>query len=257
MSVIPEMSSQGAPVIKPARRRTLPEAIVQQLAELIAGGGFPDERLPPERILCEQLEVSRASLREALSALGHLGIVETRGKSKYGRIAPARAHLASRVSSEDSEQKLIADPLEVRRILEPEIAARAAVRATDEALDEIERWLQLMERATDDRDRVVEYDSAFHVAVARATGNHTLVELIGTLVDVLRESRRLSFVPPDGASRSIQDHHSILNALRAKDSDEARHAMKRHLDQVESLIRESVHEETFWPRQNVRTSIGS
>src|SRR4051794_12298816 len=105
---------ERAPLIRPARRRSLPEEIVQQLAELIASGGFPEERLPPERILCEQLEVSRASLREGLSALAHLGIVETRGKAKYGKIAAARAHLAARLNSHDSEQKLIADPLEVR-----------------------------------------------------------------------------------------------------------------------------------------------
>src|SRR5712691_1409415 len=59
--------------IRPARRRSLPEAIVAQLLELIASAGTPEYRLPPERALCEQLGVSRTSLREALSALRHLG----------------------------------------------------------------------------------------------------------------------------------------------------------------------------------------
>src|SRR2546425_12428285 len=84
--------------IRPAQRRSLPEEIVDQLVELIASGGFPDHRLPPERVLCDLLGVSRAPLREALSALNHLGVIETRGKTKYGSVARARAEALARLA---------------------------------------------------------------------------------------------------------------------------------------------------------------
>jgi GntR family transcriptional repressor for pyruvate dehydrogenase complex len=228
------------PGIRPTRRRSLPEEIVDQLLELITSGSLPEQRLPPERELCKQLEVSRASLREALSALNHLGVVETRGKAKYGRIARARAELVARLGSGGAEQELVTDPLEVRRMLEPEVAAGAAQRGTEQALDEIEHWLHLMEEAAERGERVVEYDSAFHVSIARATGNHTLVQLIGALTEALRESRELSFEPYDAVQTALAGHRAIVEALRAHDPNKARRAMRRHLDEVERLIRASL-----------------
>lgn len=226
--------------IRPARRRSLPQEIVDQLLELIAAGSLPDQQLPPERKLCEQLRVSRASLREALSVLNHLGVVETRGKAKYGRIARARAQLVARLGSSGAEQELVTDPLEVRRMLEPEVAAGAAQRGTEQAFDEIEHWLHLMEEGAERGERVVEYDSAFHVSIARATGNHTLVQLIGALTEALRESRELSFAPYDAVQTALAGHRAIVEALRAHDPAKARRAMGRHLDEVERLIRASL-----------------
>lgn len=226
--------------IRPARRRSLPQEIIDQLVELVASGGFPDHRLPPERILCGLLGVSRAPLREALSTLNHLGVIETQGKAKYGRVARARAEVVARLAVASPEQELVTDPLEVRRMLEPEAAAKAAQRANANAVDEIAHWLQLMEEAANRGERVVDYDSAFHVSIARATGNHTLVQLIAALTDALRESRELSFRPYEAVQIALVGHREILAALRAHNADKARRAMNRHLDQVERLIRDSL-----------------
>jgi GntR family transcriptional regulator, transcriptional repressor for pyruvate dehydrogenase complex len=225
---------------QPTRRRSLTQEIVEQLLDLIGGHTTPELRLPPERVLADQLGVSRASLREALSALAHSGIVRTRGKAKYANPGRARARMLTSLASPSSERELVTDPLEVRRLLEPEVASKAAERATDRALGEIEQWLRLMEEGMRRGERVVEYDSAFHVSIARATENHTLTRLIEGLADSLRESRELSFWPREAADLSLAGHREILGALRMRDPEGARRAMREHLDHVEALLRETL-----------------
>jgi len=130
--------------------------------------------------------------------------------------------------------------MEVRRILEPEVASLAAKRASAEATDDMERYVTLMEEAAARGDSLVDYDSAFHVAIAQATGNGTLVALVRALNDTLRESRGLSFRPEAAPAQAISDHAAILAAIRAGDPVAATAAMRHHLDRVEGLIRDSL-----------------
>ena len=104
---------------QPTRRRSLTQEIVEQLLDLIGGHTTPELRLPPERVLADQLGVSRASLREALSALTHSGVVRTRGKAKYADPGRARARMLTNLASPSSERELLTDPLEVRRCSSP------------------------------------------------------------------------------------------------------------------------------------------
>jgi GntR family transcriptional regulator, transcriptional repressor for pyruvate dehydrogenase complex len=224
----------------PARRRSLPGEIVDQLLGLIATDAALDTRLPPERTLSEQLGVSRASLREALSALGELGVIETRGKVKYVRPSRAKAVMLSRAAGPRPERELVTDPLEVRRMLEPEVSARAAERVTAAGLRELESWLRLMEESAEQGELAIEYDSAFHVAIARTTENQTLVHLITALTDALRDSRELSFQPSESIATALEDHRAILNGIAARNPAAAREAMRKHLDHVETLIRASL-----------------
>ena len=142
----------------------------------------------------------------------------------------------------DDDRDLVLDPMEVRRILEPEVASIAARRARPAAVREIERCLVLMQEAAERGDSVIDYDSAFHVAIAHATGNRTLLELVRALNDVLRASRELSFRPQAAASNAIRDHVAIFSAIRDHDPVAAGAAMRTHLDLVEDLLRDSLGE---------------
>ncbi len=119
----------------------------------------------------------------------------------------------------------------------------AAERASDLELHETEQWLRLMEEGVRRGERVVEYDSALHVAIARATQNPTLAGVVEGLTDSVSDSRELSFWPSDAAARALAGHRRILIALRRRDPDEARRAMREHLDHVEALIRETLAEQ--------------
>ena len=171
-----------------------------------------------------------------------VGVVETRGKGRYGSLVGARAYLASRARLRRSERELVDHPLEARHVLEPAIAALAAERASEEDLGEIARWLTLMEEASRNGQDNVRYDSAFHAAIARATGNPTLVFLINALTDALAESRGLSFRPEASALVAIEGHVAILAALRARDAQASAKAMKRHLDDVGAMIRATLED---------------
>jgi len=225
-------------VVHPARRSSLPQEIAGQLLELIAAGSFPDDRLPPERDLGARLGVSRGALREALSTLQHMGVVEIRGRTRIGRRTPARSQLAL-LSLADPQRAVLQDPLEARRMLEPEIAATAAARADEDALSAIEEWLVRMENLSgpETAERALECDSAIHLAIARATGNPVLVRLLEALSAGAAESRALSWQVEGGRESSVRGHRDILAALRSRDPDRARLAMKVHLDDVEGHIR--------------------
>lgn len=128
----PAIEPPGAPYVRKLPRRSLTSDIINELLSLIASGGFAHDRLPPGRDLSRQSGVSRSALREALSVLDHVGAIETRGKSKYGR--PAMAVAQTIAADRSVEREFVSGPLEARRILEPEVAALArsqlSVRAT-------------------------------------------------------------------------------------------------------------------------------
>lgn len=228
-------------LVRRARRSSLPEEITRQLLELIAAGGFPEDRLPPERTLCESLGVSRGPLRESLSALQQLGAIETRGKAKIGRPARARMELALSTVAH-TEQALATDPLEARSMVEPEVAATAAVRATRDALAEIEHCLQVMEQESGTAERSAAHDAAFHLAIARATGNRILISVVEALGIASRESRMVSWQVQGGLGSSVKAHRAIVEALKAGDGDRAREAMRAHLHEVEQQIRAVLRE---------------
>src|SRR5215470_6309786 len=186
-----ELASLGG--VRPLARRRLPHDVADQLLDLVAASSGSEIALPAERKLCEQLGVSRNVLREALAALTQSGILETRGKLRIAHVARARANRIARLpAAGERDADPVLDPMEVRRILEPEVASIAAMRASREAIDEMERYVTLMREAAARSEPVVDYDSAFHVSIARATGNQTLVALVQALNDTLRESRDLS-----------------------------------------------------------------
>jgi GntR family transcriptional repressor for pyruvate dehydrogenase complex len=231
-----ESTSLALASMRPARRRSLTQQVSDQLLDLVAGAPSPTVTLPSERELCEQLQVSRNVVREALSALDEAGVIRTHGRRRVADRARATAQLVSRTMAGTSERRLLLDPLEVRRMLETESAALAAERIDAAGLEELEGWLTLMREAVRRGDAGVDYDSAFHLSIARATGNHTLVKLVSALSDMLRPSRERSFEPDEAASLAIADHELILDALRDGDGQGAAEAMRRHLDRIERLI---------------------
>lgn len=230
-----EGSSAG---LRPVRRRTLSQEVVERLLRFIASGDAPVRRLPPEPVLCEQLEVSRTALREGLSALSQLGVIQTRGKARIGSTVAARSQLLSR-DGVALVREGVEHPLEVRALLEPPMAALAAGRMTAQALSDIERFLALMREAGEEHELIVEYDSGFHVAIARATGNPTLVYMVSAIADALAATRELSLAAPGGVETALSGHQTIVDALRAHDSAAAQAAMHAHIQDVAQLLRQN------------------
>jgi GntR family transcriptional repressor for pyruvate dehydrogenase complex len=228
--------------VTPIARESLPEKIVEQILELIAAGAFEGNLLPPERGLSEELRVSRASLREAMSLLIHTGVVVTNGNRKLVVPDEARTMLVVRSMIADVSQREVRDPFEVRRIIEPTVAALAAERASQEAIDEIKRWLVLSEGALVRDEETLYYGLAFHLAIAKASTNHLWVGIIASLSERIKDARGLSSRLSEWRRMSLVDHNLIFNAIEGRRVDEAHRTMRAHIDHVEAVVRSDFHD---------------
>jgi len=188
-------------------------------------------RLPSERDLALSLSVSRASVREALIALELTGVIEVRGGSGI-------YVSENKEATPESEQEAGSGPFEVlsaRRLIEGEVAAMAARMATDSAIDAILKAMQDMERYYDDLAANHKADRAFHVAIAHATGNTALVEVLENLWNQrgrLWSKMEEHFQTDELRQATLTDHRRILEAIVARDPAAARKAMRAHLERV-------------------------
>ena len=228
--------------VQPIRKERLSQRIALEICRMIRGGHFrPGDQLPAERELAAQLEVSRTSLREALRGLEIAGIVETR----HGGGTVVRRFSAFGIESPlamifEASHDNVSDLWEVRRIVEPALAERAAVRADDAGI----AWLgQLLEEhrvpylTEGDGERPRALDREFHRGIARLTGNHAteqVIELVNTLVH--RGYRMNPKMAVERRRRAYERHVAIFTAIRERDPVRARQSMIDHLQEIEEYI---------------------
>jgi DNA-binding FadR family transcriptional regulator len=121
---------------------------------------------------------------------------------------------------------------EVRGIIEPEIAALAAVRIQEAEVATMREAVEVMDGYTHDPDAYIEADLDFHLALAEGAANPLILSLLDSIVGLLREQRLRIFRVPGGPERGQQHHKNILQAIEQHDADRAREAMRAHLSQV-------------------------
>lgn len=217
------------------RRTRLFEGVVAQLRDLIRAGSLvPGQRLPPERELAERFQVSRASLREAIRSLEMEGLVVIRAgagtfvsEQGFDRAIDLLAHRLL------AEREVLADILELRLILEPQIAALAAQRATAEDKRRLSAILKEQEEQIARGETGAAADTAFHSDVASASHNQALERLSVALVDLLAPIRDEGLQTAHRSLQSLQTHRAILAAIREGDEQAARLAMREHIVGVE------------------------
>lgn len=227
--------------IRPVRRSRISQQIVVQLCQMIRQGQLrPGDRLPSERELSEQLQVSRASLREALRALEIAGIVAAKqGGGTYIREVFDDGILSPLSLVLDASTDLVGDLWEVRSIFEPAVASRAAIRAQADDIAALEYIVEQQHGFLDhdaSNDAWLESDRAFHVAVARASRNEVSVRVIRLINELLHEGRRHFATQSDRREHAYIWHRDIFAQIRAGQPQQARDAMMQHLREVEEFI---------------------
>jgi GntR family transcriptional repressor for pyruvate dehydrogenase complex len=226
-------------VLQPIRRDRLYQGIVSQIEALLARGELkPGDQLPAERILAEQFEVSRPSVREALRSLELLGIVETRpGGGTFVRQGQPD-DLARPLSSIMSRGHSVSDVIDVRGLIEPAVAERAAQNITDVELQELRTVLRAQEQRIQAGEAYVDEDTRFHEVIGQAARNELLVTMLGVVWNVLRASREEWLQTEKRAHTSLRAHRRILAALEAHDPAAARSAAAEHIRAVgEGVLR--------------------
>ncbi|MFD5555206.1 MULTISPECIES: FadR/GntR family transcriptional regulator [unclassified Streptomyces] len=217
-----------------------PDRLAGRLQGLIEEGRLaPGTRIPAERELAERLRISRASVREALRELELRGLVDRkpgRGTIVTGTTRPD-LH-ARQLGDMDDAARLVHEVMDLRSAVEPPVAARAAVRATD---GDLQHLAALLSRAESERDRdnlaaLVELDGAFHVAVAKAAHNPMLTRLLEATNEWVGPSRDPQYQSRERLLASLRAHRRILAALISHDSEAAAQAMADHLNEVQGMI---------------------
>lgn len=222
--------------IQPVARTRAHEEVARQLRELIERGALrPGTRLPAERDLSTRFQVSRATIRQALSVLHSAGLVDSRvGAGTFVRddIPAGEPDVAAALRGARAS---LTDQLGLRRLIEPQVARLAAEHAQQDHLEELEQYIASQRSRLHEGVPFIDEDSAFHLAIARATDNNLLVTMVEGIHELLRESRERSQRAPGGMERSLLGHRRILAALRDKDTSAAHDAMLDHIQDVESL----------------------
>jgi DNA-binding FadR family transcriptional regulator len=223
--------------IQPIAAPRLYQRIAEAIAGLIDAGEFaPGDRLPAERDLARKLGVSRASLREALSALEIDGYVEIRvGSGVY--VQPRRRNAKRAALAERNGEVSPFDTLRARRLIEAETAALAARHASAEQIAAIEAAFARLEADVRAEKARSEGDRLFHVRIAEASGNTALAAIVRDLWAAWHQplNARLEslFVTMQRRRDNIGEHRRILDAIRARDPAAARAAMRSHLVHAE------------------------
>lgn len=224
----------------PLSRSKTYELVVRELkAEILAGRLRPGDRLPGERQLSEQLQVSRPSVREAVRILEALEIVRSRPGTgpESGLVIstqPSRAlsdllrlHVALSSYS-------MLDVMRVRMALEEQSVRRLARQAGETDLTAVEKTLEEMREAKGDREAFHSLDTQFHVELARCSNNTLLADLMAALRDAVRRPMEEAFgQDPDWAERVeelIREHEDILESVRSGDAERAARLINEHIE---------------------------
>ncbi len=228
------------------KQERLAAVIARQLERMILEGVLaPGDRLPAERDLAQELEVSRPSLREALQKLEAAGMIETRhGGGTYVRNAIAAGITEPLAEIFQRHPEAALDFLELRSTLDGMSAYYAALRGTEDDRQMIAERYRAMEAVHDQDDPTeeAERDADFHIALAEASHNIILLHVMRGLLSLLRKdvvfNRMQLYNCPGARDTLLHQHRAIFDAVMAGDPKAARQAAQEHMDHVHEFLRE-------------------
>ena len=232
------MPSPAKAEFEAVRKTKVYEKVAEQIQRLIRDGLLkPGDMLPPERELAETFQVSRSSLRDAIRALELMGMVEARqGECTVVR-EPSGEAVASPLTAVLLQQReFVSELLELRWMIEPPLAARAATHAGAEDLAQLEDILRRQREKVNRGELAIEEDSEFHYAIARASSNKVVLQVVDVFMDLLRESRKQSLQVEGRLRKSLVSHQQILKAIARHDAAAAENAMRRHIQEIEAIV---------------------
>jgi GntR family transcriptional repressor for pyruvate dehydrogenase complex len=223
--------------LRPISRLSLSDVIVGQIIDLISRGVLkPGERMPSEKLLCQQFAVGRTSVREALRSLSVMGILESHAGDGTFVADDNNRYLEKALQwSLLLDRKVVDDLIETRLTLESETSCLAAQRARPDELHEISVAIEGMEESANQSDVYLDFDLRFHLAIARASQNSILFQLLSMIRGYLQTWIKETLNAPPRrdsklrAEKSVAEHRKVLSALEAGNAQDARQAMREHI----------------------------
>lgn len=223
---------------RPFSRRSVHNQILHEVGERILCGVFmPGDILPSENALSDEFKVSRPVMREAIKVLAAKGLVDARpkigtrvrGREQWNMLDPDI--LTWSFASREAEQYAI-HLSEMRRVLEPEAAAMAALRASPEQVEKIAESFAGMESFPEETPEHIVHDLRFHQGILEATGNPFIASTGHVIESALMFSFKLSAQIESSRTQSLPRHRDVLVSIQAKDASGARRAMEVLIDET-------------------------
>lgn len=212
-------------------RESISRKIIRRILKHIKSAGLkPGDKLPSEKELMEKMGVGRSSIREALHALVTVDILETKpGKGYYVKrksnifCLPGGSELAEVLIEEQDFMALI----EVRKFLEKKSAVLACRRATEDDIEKVKRIMDEIREAGKKEENISDVTVKLHLALAEATKNPIMVQLLDQIVPLIVTKARLMELPPE---KDMEIHDGVAKALESRNEEELKDWVDEHLD---------------------------
>jgi GntR family transcriptional repressor for pyruvate dehydrogenase complex len=215
-------------------RRAFEDAVVQIADKIRLGDLRLGDALPAERALAVQMGISRRTLREALKVLSDAGVLEVRAGAAGGTFGRSDTVPAEMITQREAIRlSEVSHLLEVRRLIEPQVAQMASVFSEQEDFAAMERTIDLQRAYVDVPARLLAVDTRFHLLMAKATRNPILVQVMRDLLAKIEIARDSALRGPNDPAAAVDLHERTLAALRSRDLDAVSAVMAEHLGFLE------------------------
>ena len=221
--------------LKPMRRVLVSDEIIEQFKNLILEGTLkPGDGLGSETNLAAQMNVGRSTIREALKVLIHLGFIERKGKVAVVAEAVRDDIQPREIIERFRANRNFLEMIEVRKIIEPDIAAMAATRHETGDLDLIRQAVDAMKETLGNMSAFLNHDYNFHLYIAQASRNQILIEITRGIQDILKKTQEYVLRQSDSIHhRSLTFHTKIFKAIQKGQADLAGKHMYDHIEDIE------------------------
>lgn len=243
MSTMTDMLPGIQPLPHRASEPISSEVTRHLLDYLISGEIKPGERLPSERQLAEMLGVGRSHVRQAIKSLTVLGLIDARqGDGTYLKrtdspLLPLAIEWGLLLGAKQSQ-----DLVEARSELEILLAGLAAERRSDSDLEDLRRHVQIMQ-VTTDNDEFVRADVAFHLGIAQATGNRSLLQVMRSIQALLEVWITRVAYAPGTRPATWTEHAAVFDAIVSRDAEAARRTMMGHMEGAAGRLADTIVEQ--------------
>ena len=226
---------------KSSRAKKIYEQVAEHIKQMIEQGVLkPGDKLPPMNELAVEFGVSRATVREAFSSLVGMGLIDLRhGEGTFVQKIDVQTMVTEPMNAalllgwSDLQQLM-----EVRRLLETGIVGCACERASEEDLRAIADAMERMGRAQEQLEEQVSADLQFHMAIAQASGNDVLINLMNTLAEGIRSFLRTVWAEEGQEQRLLDEHRELYEAIAARDRQRAAQLLLAHLERTEQFLQQ-------------------
>jgi GntR family galactonate operon transcriptional repressor len=228
---------QPPAVIRPApqlRSLKLGQRVATILVKRLTSAGDRAQAVPTEQEICAEFGVSKTVAREVIGQLVSMRLVAVRHGRRTQRRPSSQWDYLNPVLidalAESDLLDLLSELHQVRLLLEPAVAALAAEKTDEARIERMRQLIESMRVSTDDPDAYLDLDVAFHGELVAAADNRILSQLVDSIGDLLRASRRVTNLLPHALLSATEAHGAVLDAVVAGDPEAARAAMTRHIE---------------------------